>query len=103
MPGLLSRGGATASITGTPGVGSTLFAVLDIGCTASAYQWTRDGVDIVGATGATYLQVAADAGKAVRVRLGGITYTTGGVLVPAASSSGGNWVLPGWVLNGWVL
>ena len=34
-----------------------------------AYQWQRGGVDIAGATGATYTPVAADVGATLRVRV----------------------------------
>ena len=50
-------------ITGTGTVGSTLTLQTIgswIGNTSGSYKWRRDGVDIAGATGSTYLLVAAD-------------------------------------------
>lgn len=62
---------AGASITGTPNVGQTLTAVAS-GVTGSpfpslSYQWTRDAVNISGATSSTYVLQAADDETAVRV------------------------------------
>lgn len=58
-------------------------------------QWTLDGVDIAGATGATYTPVTGDIGKALRVRQkavnsaspGGVTSTSAPVTVLAAAGS----------------
>ena len=36
-----------------------------------AYQWTVDGADVVGATGAAYTPVAADVGKVITVKVTG--------------------------------
>jgi len=60
------------SISGAARVGVTLTA--DAGtwtpaATSAAYQWLRNGQPIDGATSATYLTVAADAGTAVTVRV----------------------------------
>jgi hypothetical protein len=62
------------AVTGTPVVGQPL------GCSqgvwvgppsAYAYQWTRDGSDVPGATAASYAVVADDVGKALRCRVRG--------------------------------
>ena len=47
-----------------------------------AYQWQRDGVDIAGATGATYTLVVADVNASVRVR---VTATNADASVTATS------------------
>jgi hypothetical protein len=58
---------ASVSISGTAKVGQTLTAaVAPSGATAS-YQWKSDNVNIDGATGSTYVPVAADIGKAITV------------------------------------
>lgn len=51
---------------------------------ALAYQWTRNGVAIAGATAATYKFVAADAGLPVRVR---VTATKAGYSTLAKTSA----------------
>ena len=60
-----------ASITGTAQEGQVLTAVngtLNDGDAAVAgYQWTRDGVNIGGATSSTYTVVEADEGHLLRV------------------------------------
>ena len=67
------------TISGTAQVGETLTADAsgiadEDGLTNAtfAYQWLADGADITGATGVTYIPVAADAGKAMNVR---VTFT----------------------------
>lgn len=56
-------------------------------------QWTLDGADIAGATGATYTPVAGDANKALRVRQdatnteGGASATSDPVIVAAEGSN----------------
>ena len=80
-------GGVT--ITGTGTVGSALTAshtVVDPdGAGSSGYQWTRNGADITGATGAQYTLTNADAGRAIAVKL---VYTDGaGFSQTVASSS----------------
>ena len=67
------------SISGTAQVGETLTADAsgiadEDGLTNAtfAYQWLADGADITGATGVTYIPVAADEGKAMNVR---VTFT----------------------------
>lgn len=59
-----------ATIVGTPTVGETLgVSVARTGYPSPtiAYQWTRDGVDISGATSSTYTLVGADDGANVGV------------------------------------
>ena len=64
------------AITGTARVGETLSAdtsgIDDANGTYAimfAYQWLADDADISGATGETYTLVAADEGKAIKVRV----------------------------------
>jgi hypothetical protein len=70
--GTLATG--TASVSGTVKVGSVLTANAN-GFTPApvtlTYQWKRSGVDIVGATNATYTLTGEDAGKAVSVTVTG--------------------------------
>jgi hypothetical protein len=60
------------SIIGTPTVGVasayTLGTVTGGPTPAITQQWTRDGVDIGGATGATYTPISGDSAHALRVR-----------------------------------
>lgn len=57
------------TITGTPRVGQTLTAANGVwsGIPAPTFarQWKRNGTNIAGATGATYVLVAADAGAKI--------------------------------------
>ena len=76
-PNIPATGAPT--ISGTAQVGETLTAdasgIADKdGLTNAtfAYQWLADGADITGATGVTYIPVAADEGKAMNVR---VTFT----------------------------
>jgi protocatechuate 3,4-dioxygenase beta subunit len=77
----------TPTILGTPTVGQTLTAVPGSwapGTVSFAYQWVRDGVDILGANASTYSLVGADAGSAITVR---ITGSESGFADTSASSS----------------
>lgn len=67
-------GGSPVSISGTFEVGETLTATLSAGWSAGGYQWTRDGSNISGATGATYVLQSADAGKSVTCKVSGLVY-----------------------------
>ncbi|POF31663.1 T1SS-143 repeat domain-containing protein [Roseibium marinum] len=72
-------GEATVTITGTAAEGSTLTANFgdddpDGAASGVAYQWQRDGADIVGATGTTYDLVADDVGAKITVE---VAYTDG--------------------------
>ncbi|WP_230117892.1 hypothetical protein [Arthrobacter sp. Bi83] len=64
---------ATPTIAGTPTVGSPLAAVVGTWTagTTYTYQWRNDGVLLSGATGATYLPVAADFGGKISVTVTG--------------------------------
>jgi len=65
---------STPTISGNATVGKQLTAKLakwKPGPVAYAYQWLRDGVAIDGATGATYILTAADAGTRVSVSVTG--------------------------------
>ena len=57
----------TPTITGTPQVGQTLAASIGDIQTPVTYQWNRAGTPISGATGSTYVPVAADAGNTLTV------------------------------------
>ena len=92
-PNTPARGAPT--ITGTVRVGETLTAsTTDIsdadglGNAVFAYQWLAGDAEIDGATASTYTLVAADAGKAIRVR---VTFTDDGengeVLTSAATGA----------------
>lgn len=70
-----------ATVSGTPTVGRTLTA--SVGAwkpapTGFSYQWLRGGTAIAGATAQTYVLVAADADRAISVRVSGTRsgYTT---------------------------
>lgn len=64
---------AVPTIAGTAAVGGTLTAARGTWYpepnSGFTYQWTRDGVDIAGATAATRVLTAADAGAVLRVRV----------------------------------
>ena len=71
-----NRATGAAAITGTAKVGQTLTAdtsgISDSdGMTKAAfnYQWLADDADLSGATSSTYTLAAADAGKAIKVRV----------------------------------
>jgi alpha-tubulin suppressor-like RCC1 family protein len=75
------------TITGSANVGSTLTAAPGTGTAGAdlAYQWTRNGAPIAGATGPAYTPVAADLGTQIAVTLtvSRLGYTT----VNAASAA----------------
>ncbi len=86
LPGTITPG--SVSITGTPQVGNTLTAVAGSwtpGDVDLAYQWLLDGVEIDGATGATYAVVAGDAGGEITVK---VTGSKTGYTSADATSSG---------------
>lgn len=60
------------SISGVPVQGNTLTRIAGTwagtGAISLAYQWLRDGANISGATGATYVLQAADVGHAISVK-----------------------------------
>ena len=60
---------ARPAITGTPEVGMTLTSTTGTWTNATTYarEWLRDGSPIAGATGATYVLVAADEGAEIAV------------------------------------
>ena len=78
VPGPQENSAATGAptISGTAQVGQTLIAstsgIADADGVANAtftYQWLADDTDIDGATGSSYTLVAADEGKAIKVRV----------------------------------
>lgn len=76
------------SITGTATVGQTLTAAVGTwtGSPSYARQWLRNGTAISGATGTTYLLIAADQGASISVR---ITATNAGGSAQATSAGVG--------------
>jgi len=74
------------TVTGEARVGSTLTATpgeWDAEAPTFAYQWTRDGEPVDGATAATYRLTAADAGRSIAVT---VTATADGALPGTAVS-----------------
>lgn len=62
-----------ATIDGRPALGKTLTAApgaYDPPDAAVSYAWTRDGVDIAGASGPTYVVTADDVGRTLGLRVG---------------------------------
>ena len=90
----------TPTINGTAEVGETLTVQVAAWSPSATftYQWKRDGVNISGATGSTYVVTLADAGSAISVTVTGTatgvetTSTTSAPTddVPALSFSGGS-------------
>jgi hypothetical protein len=75
-------------VSGTPKVGSTLTATpgeWDTEGLVFAYQWQADGVDIPGATSATYRVKSADQGAVITV----VVTASGEGLTPASAASAG--------------
>jgi hypothetical protein len=75
------------TITGAPRVGTTVSATPGTWTpagTSPAYQWLVAGAPVAGATAASYTPVAADAGKALQVR---VTATAAGHSAATATSA----------------
>jgi hypothetical protein len=72
VPGVAPSIDGVPTIAGTEAVGSTLTATAataaGVPTPSRTWQWTRDGVDIGGATSITYLLDPADEGALIRVR-----------------------------------
>jgi hypothetical protein len=84
-PVTVTHGGAG----GNPVTGDTLTANLDGGW-SGPIQWTRNGADIVGATGATYVAAEADEGTVVGLIFGdpdGLHYVAEGLEVEAPAAT----------------
>jgi len=102
--------GATPKITGTAAVGKVLTAVPGTWSPSStklSYQWLRAGVAISGATSSTYTLVAADAGKAISVKVTGtlsgyasVSKTSATVTVPVPTVVGATPTISGTVAIG---
>ena len=75
-PAITGPGRVGSTLTSTPGTWSEPTPTL-------AYQWTRDGAPIAGATTATYLLTAADAGRKIALT---VTASAAG-FTPATASS----------------
>jgi hypothetical protein len=88
------------SVSGSASVGATL-TVSDGTIagfptpTVTARQWTRDGADISGATGSTYVAVSADAGHTIRCRV----TADNGVGSPATATSSNGISIPAVPVN----
>jgi len=82
---------AAPSVSGTPSAGSTLTCAPGEWTNAPelSFAWLRDGVTIAGATAATYVLSAADAGTTIACRVtatnggGSSTATSAGLVVPS--------------------
>ncbi len=79
----------SVTITGTATLGETLTAVTDTiadpdGLGTFSYQWKRDGADIAGATGSTYVLVQADVGAEIAVT---VSWTDGGNTAESLTSA----------------
>ena len=75
---------ALATVSGEFAVGKTLTVSLPTGWSGS-FQWTRDGVDIVGGTSATYVLDVADEDTVVTCEVSDLVYTAVGNTVVAAA------------------
>lgn len=77
---------AIAPITGTTTQGSTLTAGARTPAAATVtYQWKKDGVNIAGATGSTYVLTAAEVGGTITVTATGTGGYTGAVTSTATA------------------
>lgn len=76
----------TACITGGAVYGQTMTAVLTGSNNTGtlSYQWTRDGLDIEGATASAYTLIQADIGSVIRVKISSNVET--GTLASAATA-----------------
>lgn len=78
---VMDHGDATAGLSGTVSIGSTLTCTFNnndpdgAAIVGPAYQWQRDSVDIGGETASTYTIVGGDAGHLIRCK---VTYTDPG-------------------------
>jgi len=108
LDGVAGRALTILATTGTPTEGQTLTAGAHLVMHAQVaeptvtIQWQRDGVDISGATGSTYVLQAADVGTNVRptfiIASAGLTSVTenGTALGPVAASGGPDlWTVTG--------
>ena len=82
------------AITGTAQVGETLEAVTDgiadpdgLANATFSYQWLAGGTEIAGATGQSYVLVADDEGKAIRVRVSFTDAGNGETLTSTATAA----------------
>lgn len=101
------------SITGTTAVGQTLTANngtwIGTAPITYAHQWTRNGVDIVGATASTYLLTITDDATQIRVRVtatnaqGSANATSAAVLIGTAPSNTALPVITGTPVQGQTL
>ena len=77
-----SGAGSAVSLSGVAAVGNTLTCLLAPGYTGTpTYQWTRDGVAIVGATTSTYVVQVGDLTHVLSCRVSGVTWASSGFTV----------------------
>ncbi|WP_228126839.1 beta strand repeat-containing protein [Candidatus Viadribacter manganicus] len=97
----VNDGASALTITGATNVGQTLTRVIgadpDGVGTAPTTVWLRNGVPIVGATGATYVLTNDDLGAVISVR---ISYTDGQGFNELVTSAGTAAITNGLILNG---
>jgi hypothetical protein len=75
-----------AVISGNPVVGQTLTAsAASSRFTVTGYQWTRDGVDISGATASTRVLTSSDSGHTIACKLTGV-YAARGKSLPISAT-----------------
>ena len=87
------------TISGTAKVGQVLTAspgTWNPSDAATAFQWVVGGVDVAGATAATYTPVAGDVGKAVTVR---VAASKSGYTTVSSTSTATAAVVPGTITN----
>jgi hypothetical protein len=82
----VAGGIAPVSVTGNFVVGGTLVAQLAAGWAATSFQWTRNGVPISGATGASYSVTSADAGTSINCIAIGLSYAAVGGPIDGAGA-----------------
>lgn len=77
------------SISGTAQVGQTLTGATGTwgGSPTLTRRWRRGGIDIDGATGATYVQTSADLGKAITLAVTGVNANGSRTVVSAATAA----------------
>lgn len=78
--------------------GDVLTATPNTGWTVASYQWTRDGVDINGATSSTYTLTLADEGALIGCRAGAPVYSAL-IEIPAGAYPAGYLSLDGGALS----
>lgn len=92
-------------ISGTKGPGYVLAVIPQPGYAvtgATTFQWTRNGVDIIGQTSSSYTQQATDRGAEVGCRVSGLARVASIGVVPSDAPSaptGNSRVVNGFAVN----